>query len=116
MNAVNLARANGLEGFNGTRSRGNSRSPGPNRSRTNTRLDPIKIPQVHVDPSREVEGEVDIEDGLRTEDAQSVVGFSIGPEQTRLMSPTTPAAERSAALVQQSLSSSKVNILIVLLG
>ena len=35
---------------------------------------------------------------LGTDDAQSVVGFSIGREQARLLSPTTPAIERTAAL------------------
>ncbi|MCJ1443626.1 MAG: hypothetical protein MMC23_004125 [Stictis urceolatum] len=35
---------------------------------------------------------------IRADDAESVIGVSIGPEQTRLTSPSTPAAEKSAAL------------------
>ncbi|MCJ1390325.1 hypothetical protein MMC18_003184 [Xylographa bjoerkii] len=35
---------------------------------------------------------------MREEDVQSVLGVSIGREQTRLMSPTTPAAEKIAAM------------------
>ncbi|MCJ1402955.1 hypothetical protein MMC11_006177 [Xylographa trunciseda] len=35
---------------------------------------------------------------MREEDVQSVLGVSIGREQTRLMSPTTPAAEKVAAM------------------
>ncbi|MCJ1336654.1 hypothetical protein MMC09_001932 [Bachmanniomyces sp. S44760] len=43
--------------------------------------------------------DVDDEDAnLREEDVQPVVGVSIGKEQTRLLSPTTPAAEKVAAL------------------
>lgn len=37
-------------------------------------------------------------DGLQEEDAQSVIGVSISRQQTRLMSPRTPAAEKAAAL------------------
>ena len=35
---------------------------------------------------------------MREEDVQSVLGVSIGREQTRLMSPTTPAADKIAAV------------------
>ncbi|MCJ1386929.1 hypothetical protein MMC17_010058 [Xylographa soralifera] len=49
-------------------------------------------------------GELDHEElshdeyNMREEDVQSVLGVSIGREQTRLMSPTTPAAEKVAAV------------------
>ena len=81
--------------------RAKNKSPLRNRPRAETsRPQPISIPQEALNGSfasknEEVEEEAE---NLGTEAAQSLVGVSIGREQTRLMSPTTPAAEKSAAL------------------
>ena len=82
-------------------SRANSTTVTPNRSRVNTlRLEPMKVPQDWTDYRQDArDGDIEEDEhNLGTEAAQSVVGVSIGREQTRLMSPTTPAVEKSAAL------------------
>ena len=45
-----------------------------------------------------LDGEETHNGGIPEEDVQSMVGVSIGRAQTRLMSPTTPAAEKAAAI------------------
>ncbi|MCJ1374079.1 hypothetical protein MMC20_005309 [Loxospora ochrophaea] len=52
-----------------------------------------------LDPNESDIGDSDQDDyGKLSGDVQSIVGVSIGREQTRLMSPDTPAAERAAAM------------------
>ncbi|MCJ1332747.1 hypothetical protein MMC10_009441 [Thelotrema lepadinum] len=92
-------------GTGASRSRGNSRSTTPTRSRANSiRPEPLQIPPPNLD---EQDGTRDgvteqNEDDLGIEAAQSMVGVSIGREQTTLLSPTTPAADKTAALDQHN--------------
>ncbi|KAI4153752.1 MAG: hypothetical protein LQ340_002107 [Diploschistes diacapsis] len=101
MSVGHMSQPNVSSGDAETSSMASGKAKTPSRSRANTTgLEPIRIPRNDMDERYESRiGDLDEEtDDMGTEVAQSVVGVSIGREQTRLMSPTTPAAEKSAAL------------------
>ncbi|KAF2496823.1 hypothetical protein BU16DRAFT_342585 [Lophium mytilinum] len=72
-------------------------TPSPRRARPNA-LAEIQFASI-IDPDlTPSEDESSDPQGFQPEDAQSVIGVSIGQAQTRLTSPKTPAAEKAAAL------------------
>ena len=72
--------------------------PPENQPKSHSRPGAIQLPKSMKQEHVKTDGDVGNDDlYLGTDDAQSVLGFSIGREQTRLLSPTTPAIERTAA-------------------
>lgn len=67
-------------------------------ARRNNVVDDIQFAPIVDDDLTPSEDETPEEQSLQLETVQSAIGVSIGEQQTRLISPRTPAAEKAAAL------------------
>ncbi|KAF2124770.1 hypothetical protein P153DRAFT_390238 [Dothidotthia symphoricarpi CBS 119687] len=68
------------------------------RDRRQSALAEIQFASIIEDDLTPSEDETPEDESLQLETAQSAIGVSIGHQQTRLVSPRTPAAEKAAAL------------------